>query len=225
MSNYRPITLLNSDYKLYTKILALKMTPLACYVIHPNQAAFLPGRHIEDQTRLCQTMIHYCEATEENGALIALDQEKAYDRIAHDYLWETLKEAGIPPRFISKLRRLYQKARTKVIINEECSPFFSVTRGVRQGDPLSCILFLLAIELLACMLRASTLHGFSIPGMSDRILASLFADDTSVFLSQHDTWPEVWIILNKWCEASKAKFNNFKTAWKPAPSTSFDQLH
>src|ERR1700742_4196250 len=115
----------------------------------------------------------YADIAEENGILVALDQEKAYDRIDHEYLQKTLKHMGFPPRFYNSVKYLYTGAKTSVMINGELSSPFTVTRGVRQGDPLSCLLFNLAIEPLACMLRNSELKGIGIPGTSRRILVSL----------------------------------------------------
>lgn len=220
-ANYRPITLLNTDYKIYTRILTTKLAPAAQTLIHANQAGFIPGRHIEDQTQTCRTLIDYAEAMEENGVIIALDQEKAYDKIDHKYLWLVLKAFGLPEKFIQTIKHLYQNATTVVIINGETSSPFRITRGVRQGDPLSCLLFNLAIEPLANMLRQSELKGFKIPGLADRLIASLFADDTSTFLAHTDKWSELWTILEKWCTASRAKFNGSKTEVIPIGSPEY----
>lgn len=136
ISNYRPITLLNSDYKIFTKALSVKLAQVAGLMIHPDQAGFMPGRSITDQVMLAKMMIHYAEATEENGMLVTLDQEKAYDKVRHDYLWKTLETFGLPERFINTVKALYDSAETIVIINGEKSSPFRVSRGVRQGDPL-----------------------------------------------------------------------------------------
>ena len=99
-----------------------------------------------------------------NGLIIALDQEKAYDKIAHDYLWRVLQTYGFSDKFINTVRMLYQNAETKVMINGTISTSYKVNRGVRQGDPMSCLLFDLAIEPLVAMLRNSNLTGYEIPG-------------------------------------------------------------
>lgn len=137
IANYRPITLLNSDYKIMTKALSIKLAEAAPTLIHKSQAGFVKGRKIADQTMLVRMMIDYAEATEKNGMIIALDQEKAYDKIAHDYLWRSLEAYNIPPHFINTVKALYASAETSVVVNGHLSSRFRVTRGVRQGDPLS----------------------------------------------------------------------------------------
>jgi hypothetical protein len=164
IANYQPITLLNTDYKIYTKALAIRLAKVAPKIIHPAQAGFIPGRQISDQTQLIQMVMEYAEAKEENGIIVALNQEKAYDKIAHDYLWRTMSSFGIPGPFIENVKQLYKHTETNVCINRFFSRKFRVTRGVRQGDPLSCLLFNIAIEPLAITLRNSSLKGIQIPG-------------------------------------------------------------
>lgn len=77
--------------------------------------------------------------------------------------------------------------------------------------PLSCLLFDLAIEPLAEMLRKSDLTGYQIPGARDRLITTLFADDTTVYLSEGDSVASLEEMLDKWCKASGAKFNLDKT--------------
>jgi hypothetical protein len=164
-------------------------------------------------------MIDYADITEENGVLIALDQEKAYDRIKHDYLLASLETFNLPQTFIRTVKALYSNAYTRVAINGVMSTPFKVTRGVRQGDPLSCLLFDLAIEPLACTLRNSKkLAGYHIPGLTDKIIVNLYADDTTIFLSEADRYSDLEEILSRWCTASGAKFNLEKTEIIPIGS-------
>jgi len=92
--NYRPITVLNTDYKILTKVLAVQLMDHTDTLIHEDQARFIPGRSIFNHIRLAKAIINYAKITEENGAIIALDQEKAYNRIHHDYLWKVLDVGG-----------------------------------------------------------------------------------------------------------------------------------
>jgi len=89
--NYQPITLLNTDYKLLTKVLAIQLLNNANQLVHLDQAGFIPNRSIFDHICLAKAILNYTEVTKENSAIIVLDQEKAYDKIRHDYLWKTLE--------------------------------------------------------------------------------------------------------------------------------------
>ena len=157
-------------------------------------------------------MCSYGDYMEENGAIVALDQEKAYDKIDHSYLLDTLRTFHLPDLFIDTVKALYDHARTKVAINGVMSDHYPVTRGVRQGDPLSCLLFNLAIEPLAASIRNSPdLEGFSIPGTTSKVTVNLYADDTTVYLSESDRYDTLEHILTQWCRASGVKFNTEKT--------------
>ena len=211
IENYRPITIVNTDYKILTKVLALRLAKVAPSLLHKSQAGFVPGQSIAEQTKLIEMIIDYAEVSEQNGLIVALDQEKAYDKIAHDYLWKVLATFEFPEEFIKLIKALYQNAETSIMINGHLSSTFKVTRGVRQGDPMSCLLFDLAIEPLAALLRASNLKGYNIPGSEEKLIANLFADDTTVFLSEEDKMEDLQMILTRWCKTSTAKFNIQKT--------------
>jgi len=86
ISNYRPITLLNTDYKLLTKAMALQLMEKVQTVVHEDQAGFISKRSIFNHIRLAKTIINYAKIAKEDGTIITLDQEKAYDKIRHDYL-------------------------------------------------------------------------------------------------------------------------------------------
>ena len=88
------------DYKLLTKVLALQLLNHVNQLIHPDQAGFIPNRSIFDHICLAKAILNYAEVTEEDGAILALDQEKVYDKIRHDYLWKTLEAFHLPPPFI-----------------------------------------------------------------------------------------------------------------------------
>ena len=216
ISNYRPITLLNTDYKLFTKVLALQLIDEIRRMIHPDQTGFIPKRTIFNNIKLANMILNYAELTETDGAIIALDQEKAYDKIRHDYLWKALEKFNIPNIFINTIKELYKHAYTKVAVNGCLSSPYKVTRGVRQGDPLSCALSNLAIEPLACRIRNDdNIRGIQVPGIEEKIIISLYANDTNLYLNKEDSFDYIETTLDEWCTASGAKFNKEKTEIVP----------
>jgi hypothetical protein len=224
IANYHPITVLNTDYKLMAKVLQAKLAAAAPELIHQNQAGFMKGRSIFDHIKTIQAVTEYAEMIDDdewNGLIIALDQEKAYDKIRHDYLWEILKKMNLPKRFINTVKEMYKGAKTQVMVNGFLSKAYNVTCGIRQGDPLSCLLFNLAIEPLAIMVRDSPLEGLKIPKLQERLKALLFADDTTIFLSNKDSLNTLMNILDKWCSVAGAKFSKNKTEIIPFGSSEY----
>ena len=223
VANYRPITILNTDYKLFAKIIATRLSDVAPHLIHPDQAGFIRGRSIFDQIEQTSTTINYAQLKGINGAIIALDQEKAYDKVTHPYLWTVLKKLAFPDEMIRTIQTLYSDAKTSVMINGVLSEPFTVSRGVRQGDPISCILFDLAIEPLAANIRNSNIKGIEIPNLNETAKVTLFADDTTVILAENDSLDELMDILNEWCQISGAKFNVEKTEIIPLGTDHYRQ--
>lgn len=153
-------------------------------MIHRDQAGLIPGRLIFDHIRLTRIMTNFAEISERNRAVVALNQEKAYDKLTHQYLWKTLEIFSMPHLFTKTVKELYKNAWTMVAINGEFSAPYQVKRGVRQGDPLSCFLFNIGIEPLACMIRnAREVKGYDIPGIKEKLAVNLFADDTVLYLN------------------------------------------
>ncbi|KAK8764583.1 hypothetical protein V5799_032808 [Amblyomma americanum] len=145
---WRPITLLNSDYKIIAKCLSLRLTPALSSIVGPHQACCIPGRSVELHGIALKDMITWLKSRNLKGTLLSLHQKKAFDRLCHSYLFRQLKHARLNAGFISMTRALYAALRVAVIDQGRVSEQFSVTRGVRQGCPLSPLLYVIAIEPL-----------------------------------------------------------------------------
>ena len=141
--------------------------------------------------------------------------------MTYPYLWRILRKFGFQEKTINIIKTLYRDAPTSVIVNGVISNPFNVTRGVRQGDPMSCILFDLAIEPLTANIKTSDIRGINLPSLDEKAKVSLFADDTTVVLTEHDSLADLIEILNKWCEVSRAKFNAEKTEIIPIGSPEY----
>ena len=218
IQNYRPITLLNMDYKTYTKVLANRLREVAPNLIHKDQTGFMPGRSIYDQTKIVELMLRWSENADQKGVIVCLDQEKVYNRIDLTYLWKTLEAFGFPESFITRIRNLYTKAATAIRVNGFVSDLFDVRRGVRQGDPMSCLLYNLAIELLLECIRSSPLKGFRVNDELTKALVKAYADNTMVFLGPEDNPSDLQKCLDLFCKASTARFNDSKTEIIPMGS-------
>ena len=211
LKNYRPLSIMNVDYKIFTAILMKRLTSGLRHVICDHQYAFLPGRLIDDNVRTIQYLIEKHEMDEEEGLnILFLDQEKAYDRVSHEYMWAVLDKIGAPEAFIKTLQCLYSTGAVNVTINGHIGMRLPVKSGVRQGDPISCPLYVTVIEPLALtMIKSQLIRGVLIDGKT--IKNTLFADDTTVILRDQAEAEAAKDILNTFDDASGARVNWGKT--------------
>ena len=101
VSNYRPISSMNTDCKMYTNLINGHICPWAVKKIHSDQAGFVPGRLITDHTRLASEVAHLANTTGVDGYIVSLDQAKAYDCTDLSWLLRVLSAMGIPEELIS----------------------------------------------------------------------------------------------------------------------------
>ena len=219
--NYRPISSMNTDCKLFTNLVNNRLSPWAQCKIHEDQKGFIPGRLITDHTRLAYEAAHLADITATRGFLVSLDQAKAYDRVDQRWLLAVLRSMGVDPDLRSVISDVISGCKSRVRINGGYSTPFSLLQGIRQGDPLSCLLFNFSIEPLAMRLRKQ-LSGFSVHGLPPlRIM--FYADDLNLFLSPCDSIPDVVHCLDSTSYAIGSKFNHDKTDIKPLGSARFSQ--
>lgn len=180
--NWRPISLLNVDYKLCARALAGRFLKVLHHVIHRDQTCGVKGRYIGENVAVLRDVVRFTEETNSPAVILSLDKEKVFDRVDWNCLVSTLDLMGFGPSFIAGVKLLYTDIRSAVFINGYVSEFFWPSRGVRQGCPLSPLLYVKSMEVLAANLRANPLiEGIKLPGIFDLLpVLSLYADDTSV---------------------------------------------
>jgi len=213
VSNYRPISSMNTDCKMYTNLINSRLAPWAVAKLHPDQKGFVPGRLMNEHTRLASEVAHLCDATGTPGFIVGLDQAKAYDRVDQPWLLQVLVASGLPPDLILLISDLTNGCKSRVRINSGYSPYFTLKRGVRQGDPLSCLLFNFSIEPLAIKLR-QVVKGLAVPGLAP-VRVMLYADDINLFLGKDDSVQEISDCLTSVSKVIGSKFNMEKTDVKP----------
>nr|BAC82621.1 pol-like protein [Danio rerio] len=211
LKNWRPITLLNTDYKFFTKILATRMSTVLEDVIHPDQACAVPGRKITDSLLLIRDAICYARDRNIRLAVVNLDFEKAFDRVSHQYLLQVLEKMGFPGRFLAWVGLLYNDLVSKIIVNGHLTKAVNICSGVRQGCPLSPLLYVVCIEPLAQLLRRDKwITGFKIPG---GLIAScvLYMDDVTLLTTDLTSARRAMDLTDFYGRASGARLNRKKS--------------
>ena len=159
---------------------------------------------------MIRDLIEIANENDEQAAFIFLDQEKAFDRVNHEFLFKTMKAFGIGNVFIDWVRKIYSNATSVININGFFSQQIPLKRGVRQGCPLSAMLYVLVIEVLALQIRNNpNIVGFKIGG--EKIVSAHYMDDATIIIKQNRCFKEVIKELSDYEEASGAKVNYNKT--------------
>ena len=158
LKNWRPISLLNVDAKIASKVIAERMKRLLPGLIHGNQTGYIPGRNNGENIRSILDIMSFTQTKNLPGLLLFIDFEKAFDSLEWDFLNKCLELFNFGPDFIRWVNTFYKNVKSCIINNGLCSHYFNVERGVRQGDPLSPYLFVIAIEILANCRQKSRKH-------------------------------------------------------------------
>jgi hypothetical protein len=133
---------------LITKAIALRLNSVLDQLISPCQSAYIPGRIITNKVRILKTYRKYASLHRRQFSIISLDAKKAFDSVDHSYIVEILKKYGFGDTFIHTFKTLYKNNESSVLLNGFKSEKFKIERGVKQGDALSCGIFILAIDPL-----------------------------------------------------------------------------
>ena len=228
LKNWRPITLLTTDYKILTKALANRLQRVLPSIIHTDQTASVRGRTINDNTRLLHDVISYANERNVPLAVISVDQMKAFDRVSHAFLFKTLQKFGFGPNFTQWIRLIYTSVSSSVKTNGWLSAFIQLERGLRQGCPLSMPLYVLTAETMAINIRSNPrIHGIKPPGSQAEAKLSQFADDTTLLLTDEQSITETFHVFDLYERASGAKINKNKCKglWSGSLSYRTDQIY
>lgn len=184
VENWRPITLLTTDYKILAKALVMRMQKSLGLIISPHQTGFLPGRKISHNIRKVLDIIEYMERHNQPGILLSLDFFKCFDTIAHNSIKKCLEFYGFKEQFIQYVMLLYQEITACVQNNGYISKHFPINRGSPQGSPISSVLYLICGQVMSDLLENNPqIVGLQIAGEEELLIQ--FADDTNLFL-QYD---------------------------------------
>ncbi|KAL3679560.1 hypothetical protein R1sor_022516 [Riccia sorocarpa] len=186
LKNWRPITLLTMTYKIIAKVMAIRLKDMLPRIIDTQQTGFVAGRNIIDNILSLRLGQEWAQTTEQDVIFVKLDFMKAYDRVAHGFLWATLGAMGMGEASVTRIKGLVEGGSSEVHINGEFTEEISIGRGVRQGCPLAPLLFAMTTQPLMLALREEErlghIQGLNIVG-GKTLLHQLFADDTGICIT------------------------------------------
>ncbi|KAJ0470321.1 putative RNA-directed DNA polymerase [Helianthus annuus] len=174
LANFLPISLVNSSYKIRIKEVIDK-------VISPNQSAFVGGRNILDSPLIVSELVAWAKKSKSKMLILKVDFEKAYDTLNWKFLFRMMAKMGFPEIWISWIKGCLVSGMGSMLVNGSPTKEFKFKRGLRQGDPLSPFLFILAMEVISMFMRRATdlglFHGCILPNGGPTISHLSYADD------------------------------------------------
>jgi hypothetical protein len=190
IKQYRPICLLNVDYKWFTKVLTMRLTPYAEKLISNTQTAFIPGRYILEGVIILHEIVHELRVTKMKGVALKLDFEKAYDKVHWYFMMDVMKKKNFPEKWLTWMKQIIEGGSVGINLNGNPGNFFRTHKGLRQGDPLSPLLFNLVSDALAVMLENAKNSGH-IKGLMPHLIEGgithlQYADDTVIFMEMEE---------------------------------------
>lgn len=185
ITDYRPISLIHAIAKIIAKVLALRLGPLMNELVSNAQSAFIKKRSIHDNFLYVKNLATRLHKSKTPSLLFKLDIRKAFDSVRWDYILDLLQRRGFPSRFRDWIAALLSTSTSRILLNGVAGHPIHHGRGLRQGDPLSPLLFVIAIDPLQQLLEKATSLGLlqKIRGRGTVLRTSLYADDAAIFVA------------------------------------------
>jgi hypothetical protein len=187
MKKFRPISLTNCSFKIFSKVLTLRLGRVCQRIVAMEQTAFIKGRYILESVVVAHELVHSLYKNKEEGIILKLDYEKAYDRVSWDFLFEVLESRGFGKIWIKWIKQIVQGGFVSVVLNGVEGNPFKTGKGLRQGDPISPLLFNLVADTLTRMLKRAAdkglVRGLLSSVREGGIMSLQYVDDTLLFSS------------------------------------------
>jgi hypothetical protein len=184
IGDFHPISLIHAIAKIIAKVLALRLSPMMPTLISNAQSAFIRNRSIHDNFLFVRNFARKLHQNKTPALLFKLDIKKAFDSVRWDYLLELLHRMGFPSRFLGWPSILISSATSRILLNGVPGQPIRHGRGIRQGNPLSPLLFDIAIDPLQQLLGIAMDLGLlrKVLGRGPNLRTSMYADDVVIFL-------------------------------------------
>ena len=212
LRNFRPISLLAVDYKILARIMSNRLKPVLPDIVSEFQSCCIMGRDIADTTASIRDVIDLIEQDNLEGYLVKIDQQNAFDRIDHKYLFHVLEKFGFGEKCVNWVKIFYTEIFSTVKCNGFLTKYAPLKNSIKQGCPISAILYVLAAEPLGqAILKNKNIHGIKIPFSDKESKYFAHADDTSLTVADKKSISEIFKILELYSAASGAKINKQKS--------------
>ncbi|KAK1278012.1 hypothetical protein QJS04_geneDACA022673 [Acorus gramineus] len=182
VDDYWPICLANGAYMIVAKILANRLKGVCGDLVNTAQAAFIPGRLLQEGFLAAQEVVNALHRDHRKGLLFKLDFAKAYDNVDREFLLKVMAVHGFSSRWIRMISQCINSARASVCVNGSLAGYFNLNKGLRQGDALSPLLFVLVANILSRLTRRAEqdrwVTGLAWTSSGQRVSLIQYADDT-----------------------------------------------
>lgn len=210
ISNWRPITLTNVDYKILTKALAFRLRLVIHKIVSNDQKGFIKGRNASQLLREIDDIIEHEKAIESQSLIFSIDYRKAFDTISTQFLKNVFGYFGFGPAFQQWIGLILHDRKTCIKNGGHVSADFDMQRGVRQGCPISPLIFVLAVEIMSLKIKQDKdIKGITIGSFNTRI--KQYADDTTFLLKDTADLKIVIDILEQFSLCSGLTLNKSKS--------------
>ena len=194
-----------------TKTLAKRLENVVSHLVYPNQSGFVKGRFIGEGIRFVEDIIEYMDYNKEPDILLQLDFQKAFDSVEWAFLLYVLKQFGFGVDFVEWVKVCCTNIFASVGNAGFYTLWFEIKRGVRQGCPLSCLLFILIAAILAQRIKnENKIRGVVIDNTEHKILQ--FSDEPTCVLKDENSVGELFHTIDKFTQYSGLKLNIDKTS-------------
>ena len=210
IETYRPITLLNLDYKILSKIIDERLKPILDKVLHNSQYA-KKSSSIKNMNNLIRDITDDMQDQSVDSFLLQVDFCKAFDSISHEFLNICLKKMGFPDTFIQMLYAFDKNATSKLLINGHLSKIIKLECGARQGDPLGMDKFIIVLNVLLVCIDSGSLIVPYRASTNKCFLTAAFADDVYSFVNSLSSLLRILYHVKKFKSASGLSMNTRKT--------------
>uniref|UniRef100_A0A3B3UGI5 Reverse transcriptase domain-containing protein n=1 Tax=Poecilia latipinna TaxID=48699 RepID=A0A3B3UGI5_9TELE len=213
LKNWRPLTLLGIDVKILSKVLFFRVQTVISNIIGKEQTCGIPGRKMTDSLALIRDTYIFCQERRLPLSILGIDLEKAFDSVNHIFLERILSYFNFGSVFIKWIRVLYNECQSVVVVNRKLTLPIVIKAGVRQGCPLSPLLFIMAMEPLACIIRQNKMIKETIPpgNYGKDIKLIMYMDDLTLLLVDNLSIKESLKVCERFSAASGMKINKSKS--------------